>query len=65
MVNYGTVIGMINIQRCLGNKIMRNLALMNAVGLKHLPFIKIINIFADYTTENICGNARLNYIISY
>ena len=44
---------------------MRNLALMKATGPKRLPFISIINIFADYTKENNRGNTRLDYIFSY
>ena len=36
---------------------MRNLALMKAFGPKHLPFIQIMNIFADYIIENNRGNA--------
>ena len=44
---------------------MQNLVLMTAFGQKCLAFIQIINIFADYSKENNCGNARLDNIISY
>ena len=36
-----------------------------AFGPKRLPFILIINIFADYAKENNRGNACLDYITSY
>ena len=41
-----------------------NLYKWKAFGMKRLPFISIINIIADYTKENNCGNARLGYTIS-
>ena len=41
-----------------------NLALMKAFGPKCQPFIKITNIFVDYTKKNSCGNACPDYIIS-
>ena len=39
---------------------MRNLALINAFGPKRLPFIQIINTFADYTKRIIVGTLAAN-----